>query len=247
MLGWAYFNLERFADAANAYSRAIELRPDSAEYRSARGEALAREADGTVTVAAKKDFEDAVKLDPNDARARFFIGLAKEQNGDKAAALSDWSKLLDGVDPAEPWVPDLKRRVTELQHEFGDTSATPPQPAPRISADAMRNFLQSEKSKQRVTEATPRGPRPEDVRNAENMAPQDRTAMIRGMVEGLANRLEQQPRDAEGWIKLIRSRVVLGEAELANKSLQRALSIFSEDGPERTRIVDAAKQLGLSP
>src|SRR6516165_5447379 len=66
MLGWAYFNLERFADAANAYSRAIELRPDSAEYRSARGEALAREADGTVTVAAKKDFEDAVKLDPND-------------------------------------------------------------------------------------------------------------------------------------------------------------------------------------
>ncbi len=41
--------------------------------------------------------------------------------------------------------------------------------------------------------------------------------MIRGMVDGLANRLEQQPRDAEGWIKLIRSRVVLGDAELANK------------------------------
>lgn len=71
--------------------------------------------------------------------------------------------------------------------------------------------------------------------------------MIRGMVDGLANRLEQQPRDSEGWIKLIRSRVVLGDAELANKSLKRALSVFSEDGPERTQIVDAARQLGLGP
>jgi len=71
--------------------------------------------------------------------------------------------------------------------------------------------------------------------------------MIRGMVDGLANRLEQQPRDAEGWIKLIRSRIVLGDTELANKSLERALTIFREDEPERTRIVDAARQLGLNP
>jgi cytochrome c-type biogenesis protein CcmH len=247
LLGWAYFNLEHYADAANAYSRAIELGPNSAEYRSARGEALAREADGTVTVAAKKDFEDALKLDPKDARARFFIGLAKQQGGDKAAALSDLSKLLAEADPTEPWVPDLRQRVADLQRELGDASATPQQPAPRISADAMRDFLQSEKSEQRVADATPRGPSPEDVRNAEKLAPQDRTAMIRGMVDGLASRLEQQPRDSEGWIKLIRSRVVLGDAELANKSLQQALSVFSEDGPERTRIVDAARQLGLNP
>ena len=86
MLGWAYFNIEHFADAADAYSKAIELRPDAAEYRSARGEALVREADGTVSVAAKTDFEEALKLDAKDARARFFIGLAKQQGGDKAAA-----------------------------------------------------------------------------------------------------------------------------------------------------------------
>lgn len=247
MLGWAFFNTEHFADAANAYSKAIELRPDAAEYRSARGEALVREADGTVSVAAKKDFEEALKLDPKDARARFFTGLAKQQGGDKAAALSDWSALLAEANPTEPWFADLRQRVAELQRELGDQGAALPSPAPKLSADAMRDFLQSEKAKQPPAETDRRGPSPEDVRNAENMAPQDRTAMIRGMVDGLASRLEQQPRDAEGWIKLIRSRVVLGEAELANKSLERALTIFREDGPERTRIVDAARQLGLNP
>jgi cytochrome c-type biogenesis protein CcmH len=247
MLGWAYLNIEHFADAASAYSKAIELRPDTAEYRSARGEALVREADGTVTVAAKKDFEDALKLEPKDPRARFFIGLAKEQGGDKVAALSDWSTLLAEANPTEPWFADLRQRLAELQRELGDQGAALPSPAPKLSADAMRDFLQSEKAKQPPADTNSRGPSPEDIRNAEKMAPQDRTAMIRGMVDGLASRLEQQPRDAEGWIKLIRSRVVLGDAELANKSLERALTIFREDGPERTRIVDAARQLGLNP
>jgi len=246
MLGWAYFNIERFADAANAYSKAIELRPDAAEYRSARGEALVRDAGGTVSAAAKTDFEEALKLEPKDARARFFIGLAKQQDGDKAAALSDWTTLLAEANPSEPWFADLKQRLAELQRELGDQGAALPSPAPKLSAEAMRDFLQSEKAKQPPAEAN-RGPSPEDVRNAEGMAPKDRTAMIRGMVDGLANRLERQPRDAEGWIKLIRSRVVLGDTELANKSLEQALTIFREDGPERTRIVDAARQLGLNP
>ncbi|MBI5319479.1 c-type cytochrome biogenesis protein CcmI [Bradyrhizobium sp.] len=247
MLGWAYFSIERFTDAANAYSRAVELRPDSAEYRSARGEALVRGADGTVTAPARKDFDEAVKLDPKDARARFFIGLAKEQAGDRQAALADWSKLLAESDAAEPWLPDLRERVAELQRELAGANTGSLPTRPDLSADALREFLQSEKSKQRAAEAPRREPGPEDVRNAGNMAPQDRAAMIRGMVEGLASRLEQQPRDAEGWIKLVRSRVVLGEAELADKSLRRALSVFSEDGPERTQIVDAARQLGLKP
>jgi cytochrome c-type biogenesis protein CcmH len=247
MLGWAYFNIEHFADAANAYSKAIELRPDTAEYRSARGEALVREAGGTVSVAAKTDFEDALKLDPKDGRARFFIGLAKQQGGDKVAALADWSTLLAEANPTEPWFADLKQRVAELQRELGDKDAALPSPAPKLSADAMRDFLQSEKAKQPPAETDRRGPSAEDIRNAESMAPKDRTAMIRGMVDGLASRLEQQPRDAEGWIKLIRSRVVLGDTELANQSLEHALTIFREDGPERTRIVEAARQLGLNP
>jgi cytochrome c-type biogenesis protein CcmH len=78
------------------------------------------------------------------------------------------------------------------------------------------------------------------------MPPADRVAMIRGMVDGLASRLEQTPRDADGWIKLIRSRLVLGEGELAKQALARGVAAFADDAPERDRIAAAAQELGVS-
>ncbi|WP_315766715.1 MULTISPECIES: c-type cytochrome biogenesis protein CcmI [unclassified Bradyrhizobium] len=242
LLGWSLFNIERFADAAQAYSRAIELRPDSAEYHSARGEALVRAADGTVKAEAKKELDEALRLDPKDARARFFNGLAKEQDGNKEGAIADWKAIILDADPNEPWLPDLKRRLAELGGEQAPASS-----GPNLSSERMQELLRSDKAKSSTETAAPRGPSQDDVRAAQGMSPQDRSAMIRGMVDNLASRLEQSPRDAEGWIKLIRSRVVLGETELARQSLQRALSVFADDSEERTRIADAAKQLGVDP
>jgi cytochrome c-type biogenesis protein CcmH len=70
--------------------------------------------------------------------------------------------------------------------------------------------------------------------------------MIRGMVEGLAARLEKSPRDVDGWIKLIRSRVVLGETDQAKHALDRALAIFDGAPQEQGQITAAAHDLGLS-
>lgn len=247
LLGWSYSGIERFADAADAYSKAVELRPAFAGYRSARAEALVRSADGRVTPEAKKDLEEALKLDPKDSRARFFIGLAKEQGGDKAAALADWNVLLAEADPNEPWLSDLKQRVTDLRRDLGNDS-TPPPATPEVTGTGLLDALKTADSgKPQAADPAARDPGPEDIRRAEKMAPDDRTAMIRGMVDGLATRLDQSPHDADGWIKLMRSRIVLGEADEAKKSLQRALTVFPENGPERTKIVESAQQLGLSP
>ena len=81
---------------------------------------------------------------------------------------------------------------------------------------------------------------------AEAMEPADRSAMIRGMVDRLVNRLEKSPRDADGWIKLIQSRMVLGETELARQALARGIEAFTDDTQQRDRIVTAAQKLGLS-
>ena len=70
--------------------------------------------------------------------------------------------------------------------------------------------------------------------------------MVQSMVDRLASRLEKSPRDADGWIKLIRSRVVLGEAELAKQALARSIEAFNDDTQERDRIIAAAQQLGLN-
>ena len=77
------------------------------------------------------------------------------------------------------------------------------------------------------------------------MPAEDRAAAIRSMVDGLASRLESSPRDVEGWSRLMRSRVVLGEKDAADAALRRALDIFKDDTAASERIKAAAIELGL--
>jgi len=242
MLGWSYFSTQRFGESAAAYLKAVELRPAFAEFRSLRGEALVSAANGMVTADATRVFDEALALDPADPRARFFKGLAKAQAGDKKAALDDWIAILNGADPNEPWLAEVRQRVADLGREIGVDVSARGRPA-AASGDLLR-ALAGPPASASPNAARP-GPTAEDVRAADAMAPSDRTAMIRGMVEGLAARLEQSPRDVEGWIKLIRSRVVLGESDQAKQALDRALTIFDNAPQERSQIATAARELGI--
>ncbi len=90
------------------------------------------------------------------------------------------------------------------------------------------------------------GPGPADIQAAQAMAPQDRQAMIRNMVEGLDKRLRQKPANAEGWVRLIRSRMVLGEPDKARDALSRALVAFAADDVTKQKIAAAASALGVT-
>jgi cytochrome c-type biogenesis protein CcmH len=70
-------------------------------------------------------------------------------------------------------------------------------------------------------------------------------AAIRAMVDGLADRLESSPRDVEGWTKLMRSRVVLGEREVAATAFRKALEVFKDDAAASGKIAAVAVELGL--
>jgi cytochrome c-type biogenesis protein CcmH len=89
------------------------------------------------------------------------------------------------------------------------------------------------------------GPRPQQVTRFETMNAPERDAAIRSMVDGLANRLERSPRDVEGWTRLMRSRVVLGQREVATTALRKALEVFKDDQAAAGRIAAAAIELGL--
>ena len=98
--------------------------PQKADLRSAYGESLVRAAGGTVTDQARSAFQEALRLDGKDARARFFIAMRKAQDGDKRSALDDWVAILNEADSKEPWFADLTQRVTELSRELDvDVSA----------------------------------------------------------------------------------------------------------------------------
>jgi cytochrome c-type biogenesis protein CcmH len=85
----------------------------------------------------------------------------------------------------------------------------------------------------------------EKVTTPEAMPARERDAAIRSMVDGLAHRLESSPRDVDGWIHLMRSRVVLGEREVAATAFRKALEVFVDDQAASGTIMAAASELGL--
>ncbi len=245
MLGWSYFNTGRFVQSASAYAKAIELNPQNADYRSSRGEALVRAADGRVGDEARTAFEQALRLDAKDPKGRYFMGLAKAQNGDKPAALDDWIAILNDSNPADAWATDLMQQVTELGREAGvDVSARLQHSKPAATGGLLETLQQP----QTVSRAAPPaggGPSAEQVRNAEAMPESDRTAMIQGMVDRLASRLDQAPRDVEGWIKLMRARKVMGDTQAAEQTFRFALDVFKDAPREQEQVSSAARELEL--
>jgi cytochrome c-type biogenesis protein CcmH len=80
---------------------------------------------------------------------------------------------------------------------------------------------------------------------SEVTAPHEGNTAIRAMVDGLADRLASSPRDIDGWTRLMRSRVVLGEREVAASAFRKALDVFKDDPAASGKIKDAATELGL--
>jgi len=89
------------------------------------------------------------------------------------------------------------------------------------------------------------GPSAEQIARFEAMPQHDRDAAIRSMVDGLASRLERSPRDVDGWTRLMRSRIVLGEREVATAAFRKALDVFKDDATASSTITAAAAELGL--
>lgn len=230
MLGWSYFNLGRYKDSADAYAKAVELRPGDAGFQSAYGEAQVMAAAGFVTPAALKAFDAALAAGTDDPRARFFKALALDQAGNPAAAIAAWIDLANSATPDADWQDDLVQRIRERAAETGvDISG-------RLKT---REALQ-------ITEAAAPGPSQEQVAAAMAMPANEQQAMIEVMVARLASRLQENPDDAEGWIRLIKSRMVLGAKADAQRDLQAALTAFKDQPDISSRIVAEAEALGVS-
>ena len=138
--GWeviapVYLRLGRFADAVMARKKAIALNGDNPARESDLGEALVAAADGVVTDEAKLAFQSAVAGDARNAKARYFIGLADEQDGNRDDAAKEWRALLDDAPADAPWK-DLVRaalaRVTS-----GPAAATGPNATDIAAAENM--------------------------------------------------------------------------------------------------------------
>lgn len=223
MLGWAQFNKQNYAASAEAYAKAVEIDPANIDYRSAYAESLVQTADGIVTPKAQSLITEVLAKDPKNFRARFYDSLAQEQAGDKTGALDRWIALLAASPEGAGWREDVIARIVNLGKATGrDVSAIVASASPSTSVitDAQKSAIQ----------ALPEG---------------DQTAMIKGMVAKLADRLKTNPNDADGWIKLIKSYQVLNDPASAKDALNTALVAFTNDPANKDKIVAAATNLGL--
>ena len=129
LLARTYMRLERYDEAASAYGRAIDLMGAEADAGlfSAYGEALTLAAGGRVTEAAAQAFQAALRLDPKDPPARFYLALRKSQGGDTAGAIADLKALLDETPADAPQRPIIAAKVSELEGTVAPEIAENPQ------------------------------------------------------------------------------------------------------------------------
>jgi cytochrome c-type biogenesis protein CcmH len=90
-----------------------------------------------------------------------------------------------------------------------------------------------------------RSPTADDVAAANTMTDAERAEMVQGMVARLADRLQQDGSDVEGWLRLVRAYVVLGERDKATAAAADARRALAAEPDKQRRVDELAKGLGL--
>jgi cytochrome c-type biogenesis protein CcmH len=83
------------------------------------------------------------------------------------------------------------------------------------------------------------------VAAAKDMSEADRGAMIHGMVDRLASRLKQDGGDVEGWLRLVRAYMVMGDRDKAKSALMDARQAVANDAERLRQLNEGLKNLGL--
>jgi cytochrome c-type biogenesis protein CcmH len=213
--GWSVLapvlaKLGRFDDAIRAYRNSIATNGDSGARRADLGEVITAAAGGVVTSEAKSEFERAIALNADEAKAIYFLGLAAEQDGRPNEAALIWRAMLANAPPNAPWRPLLQAALARV----GGGPA-----APALSDDT--------------------------IAAAKDMNETDRSAMIRGMVDRLASRLKQNGDDVEGWLRLVRAYMVMGDRDKAKGASADARQAVAGDAERLRALNEGLKNLGL--
>ncbi|MEA2905580.1 MAG: cytochrome c-type biosis protein CcmH [Alphaproteobacteria bacterium] len=117
----------------------------------------------------------------------------------------------------------------------------------RAPADAAwADYIREELARVEGASATAgNGPTDEQMAAASDLSGEQRISMVRGMVARLAERLAQDSSDVEGWLRLVRSYMVLGEREKALAAAGEARRALAAEPDKLNRIEVLVKGLGL--
>lgn len=218
--------LGNFSAAHDAQSRLIALLGDAAQGQDFidYAEMMVLAAGGYVSPEAERALLQGLALSPRNGTARYYAGLMYAQQGRPDLAFPIWRNLMADSRADAPWLEPIRLQIVDVAAMAGiNTSlAELPQPGPASAAPIL-----------------PPGPTADDVEAAAGMTPEDRIAMIEGMVGGLAERLATEGGPPEDWAQLITAFTVLGRTDQATLIRDEALQVFA-DTPEAIAVIEAA-------
>ncbi len=225
LLGQTYLRMGRYADAANAFAVVTERPEASSAVFSMLAEALIYADQGVVTPPAEAAIDQAVALDPDNPAAVFYKAVALSQTGEAAKGHDLIVARLNAADGYYPWMETLLAEANRIGATIGRAPIPLANFAPMVSGS---------------------GPTQEDVANAQEMSDEERQAFIESMVQRLATRLEDEPDDLDGWVRLGNAYMVLGDTPQAIGAYERAEALLNEAGvsdPRAQVVSDALSSL----
>jgi cytochrome c-type biogenesis protein CcmH len=210
--------------AAEAAQRALIVARGAsatAEDHAGLAEIMIRAAGGFVSPEAEAELTRALTLDPRNGAARYYAGLMFAQAGRYDRAFALWRPLYEESPPEAPWMAGLAAELPGLAQLAG-VAWTPP-------------------------EARTPGPDAAAIAAAEGMSPEERQAMIEGMVAQLSDRLATEGGSTEDWARLIRALGVLERREQAQAIYDEAKQRFAGRDADLSFLGEAALEAGLTP
>lgn len=220
--GWdvlapVYMRLGNFTQAADAFQRAARLLGESPKRLAGFARALIMVQNGVVSEPARQAYERLKALEPDNIEPQVWLAIGREQDGDLKGAEAEYRRLLNGAE--DPWKGLLIARLQSASERLGTAMPEIPESAAPAAGSAADSIAA--------------------------MSPAERDKRIGEMVEGLAARLKQNGNDLEGWMRLVRSYVVLGRRDEAVTALTSARGQFSGDDKSLAELNVLAESLGL--
>jgi cytochrome c-type biogenesis protein CcmH len=235
--GWdvlapVYMRMGDYTQAADAFQKAARLLGESPKRLAGFARALIMVQNGVVNEPARKAYERLLALDPQSIEPKVWLAIAREQDGDLKGAEGEYRTLLAGAE--EPWKGLLQARLQSVSERTGGAGASV---KPDVSSAAPGKPASDPGPSSSMPGAT--------AGSAPGKSPAEQDAFINKMVEGLAERLKTNGKDLEGWMRLVRSYMVLGRRQDAVSALVSARGAFSSDQNSLAELNVLAESLGL--
>jgi cytochrome c-type biogenesis protein CcmH len=216
LLGRSYSNLGQHEKSVRAFEKALSMAPNDVNLRVTYGETLISSSDGRVTPEAHKVLMDAHKIDPQNPGVRYNLALADHQAGNSQKAYDELTDIIEKAPAGAAWVKKVEGQLAKVATEL------------KIPVPASA-------SSQTVPPGNSSGTEPLSSKG-------NQEAFIHSMVDRLAARMEKNPGDLEGWLKLGRSYKVLEEYDKSAHAYEKALAL-APDNPETHKLYQEVSQL----